>query len=428
MTLLLRFLIIFYALLVGDPLMAGIASPRGEQAKTDTDRIKKSLVALRESWQVEDREFNNYTIRAYRFDKLAAEIFTFSLAPTTNNESKTLNLLIVEEAHKTDDQKRSDQLDPMLASTGGVKWMIGVGCTHVCDFKKGCDGELPHSRSIVCNVDRVIADRRKKFDETGNPKHLEYENAFQRLLRQLGRENPEIKRNFYLEDTIEAGNFVSRERLISCGRPMATPIRMDRLGLGIDWARRSDNTWAMVANEFNDLVDMLKVPHVPYEEQCRLIDEWLAEKRKRLVLKDDGSIVEEEFTYAERISAVRGDSTGSAGDAPMEMLASKTQLPIDEDSHFAFTTQSKNTLYLHFEAALFRDPEDQLRFTYPADHSLTSEFEGQMIELEREYLKEGEYLSVHHPDKPGARDDAPDGCALSLVAASNAEVGQIIIL
>jgi hypothetical protein len=29
-TLLLRFLIIFYSLLVGDPLMAGIASPKGE--------------------------------------------------------------------------------------------------------------------------------------------------------------------------------------------------------------------------------------------------------------------------------------------------------------------------------------------------------------------------------------------------------------
>ncbi len=408
--------------------MAGIASPKGEQAKTDTDRIKKSLTELRDSWQVEDREFNAYTIRAYRFDKLSAEIFTFSLAPSTNNESKTLNLLVVEEAHKTDDQKRSDQLDPMLASTGGVRWMIGVGCTRVCDFKKGCDGELPHSKPIVCNVDRVIADRRKKFEETGNPKHLEYEKAFQKLLRQFGRENPEIKRNFYLEDTIEAGNFVSRERLLSCGRPMSKPIRMDRLGLGIDWARRSDNTWAFLSNEYNDVADMLKVPHVPYEQQCEMIDAWLKEKRKCQVLKEDGSVIEEEFTYLERILAVRGDSTGGAGDAPMEMLAAKTALPIDEESHFVFTTQSKNTLYLHFEAALFRDPEDELRFSYPADYPLAGEFEEQTIALEREYVKEGEYLSVHHPDKPDARDDAPDGCGLSLVAASNAEVGQIIVL
>ncbi len=380
-TLLLRFLIIFYVLLVGDPLMAGIASPKGEQAKTDTDRIKKSLAELRDSWQVEDREFNSYTIRAYRFAKLTAEIFTFSLAPTTNNESKTLNLLIVEEAHKTDDQKRSDQLDPMLSSTGGIKWMIGVGCTRMCDFKRGCDGELAHSKAIVCDVDRVIADRRKKYEETNDPKHLEYEKAFNRLLRQLGRENPEIKRNFYLEDTIEADNFVARERLLSCARGSDVAIRIDRLGLGIDWARRSDNTWAFLANEFNDVADMLKIPHVPYEQQCELIDAWLNEPRKMRVLKEDGTVAEEEFTYMERILAVRGDSTGSAGDAPMELLGSKTRLPVDEESHFVFTTQSKNVLYLGFEQALFRDPGDPLRFSYPADHPLAGEFEEQTVAL-----------------------------------------------
>src|SRR5262245_34719531 len=56
-TLLLRFLIIFFQLLTGTPLMAGIASPKGEQAKTDVDRVKKSIQKLRERYQVDDREF-----------------------------------------------------------------------------------------------------------------------------------------------------------------------------------------------------------------------------------------------------------------------------------------------------------------------------------------------------------------------------------
>lgn len=34
LTLLIRFLIIFYVLLTGQPIMAGFASPKGEQAKT----------------------------------------------------------------------------------------------------------------------------------------------------------------------------------------------------------------------------------------------------------------------------------------------------------------------------------------------------------------------------------------------------------
>lgn len=51
-----------------------------------------------------------------------------------------------------------------------------------------------------------------------------------------------------------------------------------------------------------------------------------------------------------------------------------------------------------------------------------------MIELEREYLREVEYLSVHHPAKPCAKDDGQDACALALIAASNASVGEIIML
>lgn len=55
-----------------------------------------------------------------------------------------------------------------------------------------------------------------------------------------------------------------------------------------------------------------------------------------------------------------------------------------------------------------------LRFSYPADHPLAAEFEEQMVALVREYKRDGEYLSVHHPDDdPGARDDAPDACALA---------------
>ena len=44
LTLLFRFLLIFHVLFLKTPLMAGIASPKGEQTKTDLDRIKKSVL------------------------------------------------------------------------------------------------------------------------------------------------------------------------------------------------------------------------------------------------------------------------------------------------------------------------------------------------------------------------------------------------
>jgi hypothetical protein len=75
-------------------------------------------------------------------------------------------------------------------------------------------------------------------------------------------------------------------------------------------------------------------------------------------------------------------------------------------------------------AKLFSDPP---RFSYPADHFLTSELEEHMIGLLREYIRDGELLSVHHPDEPDAHDDAPDSTALALLAAKEGFVGGNVI-
>ena len=79
-----------------------------------------------------------------------------------------------------------------------------------------------------------------------------------------------------------------------------------------------------------------------------------------------------------------------------------------------------------FENTLFKDEGDPFRLSYPADHALTALFEDQMTALVREYLREGEYLSVRHPDGPGALDDAPDSTALAVFAASKWFSGAIL--
>ena len=51
-----------------------------------------------------------------------------------------------------------------------------------------------------------------------------------------------------------------------------------------------------------------------------------------------------------------------------------------------------------------------------------------MIVLTREYKGDGEYLSMHHPDTPGALDDAPDAIALCLMGAAREAVGDILFV
>ena len=58
---------------------------------------------------------------------------------------------------------------------------------------------------------------------------------------------------------------------------------------------------------------------------------------------------------------------------------------------------------------------------------MAGEFEERMVTLEREYIGMGEYLSVHHPDMHGARDDVPDATAFMLMASVGGLVGDIIV-
>ncbi len=97
-------------------------------------------------------------------------------------------------------------------------------------------------------------------------------------------------------------------------------------------------------------------------------------------------------------------------------------------SHVKFTLQSKHQMYSLLQDAIFKDPSDPLRFSYPADQPLAAEFEEQFCGLVKEYKGDGEYLSVHHPNEPGAKDDAPDATALMCLAASEGEFGELFIL
>ena len=84
-------------------------------------------------------------------------------------------------------------------------------------------------------------------------------------------------------------------------------------------------------------------------------------------------------------------------------------------------------MYTKWEQAIFKDPGDSMRFSYPADHPLAPAFEEQTTKLVREYKGDGEYLSVHHLDELGGRDDYPDSTVLMVMAASAGSIGEILL-
>ena len=104
---------------------------------------------------------------------------------------------------------------------------------------------------------------------------------------------------------------------------------------------------------------MWRYPHVGYEQQIEMI---LADLKRSFVWTkmEDEKEVEETFTLFERITTVRGDSTG-IGDFPMEFIRDHSGLPMSDESQVQFTMLTNNEMFTTLDAAIFREPGDPLR-------------------------------------------------------------------
>lgn len=75
-----------------------------------------------------------------------------------------------------------------------------------------------------------------------------------------------------------------------------------------------------------------------------------------------------------------------------------------------------------------RGPRRPGRLSYLADLPLAAEFEEQTVASVREYNGDREYLSVHHPDEPGAKYGCPDCTALCLMGVASGDIGDILFV
>lgn len=98
-------------------------------------------------------------------------------------------------------------------------------------------------------------------------------------------------------------------------RSSRKPLRGDRLGTSQRFHVAHDRQRSGRRDH------VVQIPHIPYLQQVQMMREDME--------NDRGG-----WCYRDRILAVRGDSTGSAGDAPMEMLQASSGLRVGEESRF----------------------------------------------------------------------------------------------
>lgn len=376
-----EFLMIFAPKILGRPFRVGIFAPQKEQTKTDFDRLKTALTqSFREGFQtiVDPKESNAVTLQL----PTGSFCYTFPLTETSHPESKTLDLVIYEEANKIKDKERKDKAEPMRTATNAPSLSVGVGGYHSNFFKRAVDKDI---NVFKADWREVIRQKREAYERTKDPFHLNYELFVNKMLSETGEEDESFRTQYGLEFIVGGGSFIKPEELRALKGDFGQVLKHDHeTYAGLDTAKFPDRT-----------VLTVKCP------KCRRILSWLRLQGDNY--EDQFYILKKRLEGYPNLMYLAIDSTGQ-GDFMPDMFENNTDIDI---LRVKFSLQSKDAGYKNLLVQIRNKATE-----YPGDNTREMrEFEEEMLELEREY--KGEYLSVHHGDDAKAHDDYADSWMLA---------------
>jgi hypothetical protein len=410
-----EFAMIFLTKLFDRPIAIGIFAPQREQSKTDFDRLKAALLKV-------EKDLRIYEAPADEVDKAKGEsnaktivlpngssCYVFPVTTTSKPESKTLDLIIFEESQDLVDRIVKEQIWPMGASTNAPRVYIGTAGTRICYFYRLGQG----ANALKLYFDQIAAQRRRKFEQTGNALHLIYERTVIQEIELAGEESDEIQRPYFGKWLIGTGQFVTQDALelmVSPDRERRTFHDKDNdCYAGIDTAKHPDST----------VVTILRALKTPIQRERVLADgtvekywvnkqvlNWLELRGENY--KDQFDIIMQ-FLSNYKVVALAIDSTGQ-GDFMPDMFERESGKWMDENTglfRLKFSAVSKDIIYKNLKVSI-----SELLTDLPnLDTREAGKFKQQLLDLQQEY--KGQLLSVHHPDDDNAHDDYPDSWALA---------------
>lgn len=388
-----EFIMLYFTKLFNRRINIGIFAPQIEQAKTDFDRLKEALNRSKEMVIVQseqDKEFQEQSNSKTLVLPNGSSCYIFPITKTSRPESKTLDLIILEEAQDDEDKIVKEQIWPMGASTNAPRIYIGTAGTRICYFRKIGMG----ANAIKLYFDEIVAQRRMVYERTAEAKHLIYEQTIKQDIAKHGLESDEIQRPYFGKWLIGSGQFTTQEELqaIEIDRRVTQQFKKADCFAGIDTAKHPDSTVVTVLR-YNSEIGKKEVLN------------WMELQGENYQNQFDAIRF---FLNNYNVVALAIDSTGQ-GDFMPDMFQAHTEWQ-DENSglyRVKFSSVSKDMLYKNLKVSI-----KQSLTTLPNLSTKQGEkFKQQMLDLQQEY--KGQLLSVHHPDDPNAHDDYPDSWALA---------------
>lgn len=392
----------------------GLFAPQSDQVATTYSRAMTRIRSSNAEMVMSDPDINIGLESAVRLELTNGSYLAGQVASKQSKiESKTYDLVIVEEAQDVDDLIVSKSIEPMVSATGGS--IIKVGTTGM--FKNHFWYEIQHNRNVDRKIKdprcrnhfeydykRIIKDRREQFEKDHKRFHLNYENDVMRKKERWGEDSQAFKLAYALIWSLESGMLLTDKEfngIINRKLGFQMPANTDRVVAGLDIGKSPAETVLTIAKVFT-LEDAFDRPY-------KQILAWVAlggmdyEAQHHAILD---CIVE--FN----ISTLYADYTG-VGKAVVDRLMYACGEYVDIIP-YTFTSQSKSDMWFNFTSDI-----QTRHLIVPANKKVRStpefmKFEEQMKNCQKYF--NGAYMVCEKSE--GYFDDFVDSCALMCMAAN----------
>ncbi len=380
----------------------GIFAPQREQAKTNFDRLKVLLKKLTQvTGEFNPDESNANTLRLEN----ESECYIFPVTPTSHPESKSLDLIIAEEAQSLNDHEFMNDVRPMGASTNAPVIFIGSAGYSLCYFYR----LLQRNDELIYDCKKVFEHRQRLYEKTGNPEHLRYKTFVEEEERRLGTDSDEFRAPYLLKWILGGGQFCTGEDLdrLIMGHSRIYQEGKRECYAGIDTAKNPDSTVVTILRELPEprkIKLTINGREVETEVRKELVN-WLELRGDNY--KDQFDIISN-FLGNYNVRAVAIDATGQ-GDFMPDMFERETEWRDEKSGLYRvkFSAVSKDVIYKNLEQSI----KNLLTAIPKLETKEGVRFREQMLDLQKEW--KGQLLSCHHPNSPDAHDDYCDSWALA---------------
>lgn len=392
----------------------GLFAPQSDQVVTTYSRAMTRLTSANAEMVLSDPDLLVSLESEVRLNLSNGSFLAGQVASKQSKiESKTYDLIIIEEAQDTDDFLVTKSIEPMLTATGGT--LVKVGTTGVTknhfwyeiQANRNHDRKIPDKRlrnHFEYAYKEIISARRHQFEIDHKKFHLNYEADILRKKERWGEDSQAFKLAYALVWDLESGMLISDKEfntLLNRKLGFQEPSTGDYVVAGLDIGKAPAETVLTIAKVW--------YTDDPFEKPYKQILAWVClggldyEAQHHEILN---------YIVEYNISTIFADYTG-VGKPVVDRLIYACGEYVNIEP-YTFTAQSKSDMWYNFTSDI-----QTRRLIVPANRVVRSTSEFQKFEEQMKNCQKyfnGAYMVCEKSE--GYFDDMVDSCALMCLAAN----------